>query len=177
MRQQAIRYGLPSRLAGIRPVFASAAPGAQISPRKIGPTGSRAPDRRFPVRFRSCGHIILGKDPKRLFRPVPDDLVAWIGGSSGLLAARHSADDQGERSRRRHGSCDAAEGSWDWDQSGPGAHGAGNLPPRAEPGESGRQVQDDAAHRALDPHGGGVKILSVNAPYFLSDSRLIFATS
>src|SRR3989304_957421 len=36
--------------------------------------------------------------------------------------------------------------------SGGGAHRAGELPPCGEPGERRRQVQDDAAHRALDPH-------------------------
>src|SRR5882724_5715820 len=37
--------------------------------------------------------------------------------------------------------------------SGRGAEGLGQLPPRAQPGEGRRQMQDDAAHGALDPDG------------------------
>src|SRR5439155_25260939 len=47
---------------------------------------------------------------------------------------------------------------WDGSAGGPtrlgrGADGAGDPPPRREPGERRRQVQDDATDRVLDPHG------------------------
>src|SRR6059036_798764 len=46
-----------------------------------------------------------------------------------------------------------AGGAWGPTRSGRGADGAGNTPPRREPGEARRQVQDDATDRALHPHG------------------------
>src|SRR5437016_3760611 len=57
------------------------------------------------------------------------------------------------RAPERHQARSPAGGMEEPPRSGRGAEGARQFLPRAQPGEGCRQMQHDAAHGTLDPHG------------------------
>src|SRR3989304_6344447 len=71
----------------------------------------------------------------------------WSGWRFDTLRGPYAASPAGTPSPRSGAQREFRRGS------GSGAHRPGQLPPRQEPGKRPREVQDDPAHRALDPDG------------------------